>query len=383
MKRGTFPWRKWLTTAHLWLGLGSSLIVVVLCATGTLLAMQGPVEEWVNRDVMRVEARGERMPLEELVPLAATAAPKPYDSVVVPAEPNQALIFRSGRAVTYVDPYTGETLGGIHQGVRDGFMVVFRLHRWLLLDQAVGRPITGVATIIFVVTVLTGVVLWWPRRLAQWARSLRINKAANWRGLNYDLHMVLGIYAAVPLVIMGVSAMNWSFRAPFHAVVHQVLDGAEKPATQPRPRAEGPAITALPYGRILEATSAVYSYQGPVRITFPKGDAPVEVAKIHAPTAISLPYTDRLRLDARTAEVVDREPFAEKTRAAQVLSLIKHIHMGTVYGGLSLVVYLIACAIGTTLPITGALHWWGKLSARRRAGRQRAEVEREPAGLPR
>ena len=267
MKQGTFPWRKWLTTLHLWLGLGSSLIVVVLCATGTVLALQGPVEEWVNRDVMQVEVQGDRLPLDTLVPMASAAAKKPYDSVEVPASPNQALVFRSGREVPYVDPYTGETLGGINQAVRDGFMIVFRLHRWLLLDTAVGRPITGVATIIFVVTVLTGVVLWWPRRMAQWARSLRINKAANWRGLNYDMHMVLGIYAAVPLVIMGVSAMNWSFRAPFHAAVHQVLDGAEKPAAKPKAKAEGPAVTELPYARILEATEATYPYRGAVRIT--------------------------------------------------------------------------------------------------------------------
>jgi uncharacterized iron-regulated membrane protein len=362
--------RKIFLTVHQWLGLGSSLIVLVLCLTGTLLALQGPIESWINRDVQRVVPQGQPMALETLVPKLAAEAERPFTGLVIPPSADEALQLRQGRAVTYVNPYTGEVLGEVNAGVRDAFMVVFRLHRWLLLDDGIGRPITGAATVIFVVTLLTGMLLWWPKHVKQLLGSLRFRKNANWKGWNYDLHVVLGLYALVPLFVMGVSGLYWSYNAPFKAAVYRVFDGQPAPEAKARPRAAGdaPTWTALPYARLVEKTNQVYPYAGPIRITFPRAaNQPVEVSKVHMPTAISMPYVDQLTLDGRTGEVLEQAPFAQKTRAERVLSLIKDIHVGTVFGGASLAIYLLACAIGTTLPLTGALHWWSKLRARRRA----------------
>jgi uncharacterized iron-regulated membrane protein len=370
--------RRVFLAVHQWLGLGSSLIVLVLCLTGTLLALQGPVESWVNRDVQRVVPQGQPMALETLIPRLAADADRPFTGLVVPASPEEALQLRQGRAVTYVNPYTGEVLGAVNSSVREAFMVVFRLHRWLLLDDGIGRPITGAATAIFLVTLLTGMLMWWPRHVKQFVASLRFRKNANGKGLNYDLHVVLGLYALIPLFVMGVSAMNWSYSGPFKAAVYGVLDGKAAPE---RPKArddEGAPWTALPYARLVETTNRIYPYAGPIRITFPQAaGVPVEVSKVHMPTPVSMPYVDQLKLDGRTGEVIEQTPFAGKSRGAQVSSLIKDIHVGTIFGGASLAVYLLACAIGTTLPITGALHWWGKLRARRRA---ELRVAQAPAG---
>lgn len=373
----SFSPRKAFLTLHQWLGLGSSLIVLILCLTGTVLALQGPVESWVNRDVMRVAPQGRPMALETLVPTLAEKAEKPYTGIVIPPSPDEALQLRQGRAVTYVDPYTGEVLGGVNQGVRDGFMTVFRLHRWLLLDDGIGRPITGTATAIFVVILVSGMVLWWPKRIKQMLNAMRFRKNANWKGVNYDLHVVLGFWAFVPLLVMAVSAFNWSYNAPFKAAVYGVLDGQPAPERRRPAESEGPTVTALPYAALVGATNRAYPYAGPIRLTFPHAGEPVEVSKVHMPTSVSMPYVDALTLDATTAAVVKSAPFAEKSRGAQVMSLIKDIHVGTVFGGLSLGVYLVACLVGTSLPLTGALHWWSKLQAKRRARQRQATVAAE------
>lgn len=371
MKPKALNWRNLFLNLHLWLGLGSSLIVLVLCLTGTLLGLQGPVETWVNRDVLKVAPQGAPMALETLVPRVAEETGKAFTALVVKPGADDALQLLEGRKAIYVNPYTGEVLGGFDPVVSEAFLTLFKLHRWLLLDMGPGRVVTGAATVIFVVTLATGVILWWPRRLAQWARALRFRRGLSWKGLNYDLHVVLGAYAAIPLLVMGLSGLYWSYHAPFEAAVYRLLDGKAAPDGEhgerrgARPGAR--SVTALPYARILEETNRAYPHAGPVRIMLPaKVDKPVQVRKLHQPTALSIPYADGLSLDARTGEVLRRAPFSEGSRAERLLSLIKDIHVGTVFGGLSLAIYVVAALIGTSLPLTGLLHWLTKLRARRR-----------------
>ena len=384
MASTSFSWRKLFLNLHLWLGLASGIIVVILCLSGTLLALQGPIESWVNRDVLQVKAEGQRQPLETLVPQVIGGSEKPFTGLVIMPGETDALQFLQGRKITYVDPYTGKVLGGFNPTVSEAFMGVFRLHRWLLMETPIGRPITGAATVVFLFVLMTGLLIWWPKRLSGLKRALTMRSKVNWKGRNYDLHVVLGFYALVPLAIMGASALYWSYNPVFKQVVYATLDGRsapEQPQQGPsgdgRGRGEARPLSDLPYSRLLEQTHGAYPYRGPVRITFPKSaEKPVEMAKTHAPHAFSLPYVDRLQLDATSADIVAREPFAEKSRAEKLLSLIKHIHIGTVYGGLSLTIYVLACLVGTTLPITGFIHWLTKQKALRpRAPRGAQPVE--------
>ena len=264
-------------------------------------------------------------------------------------------------------------------------MVAFRLHRWLLLETPIGRPITGAATVVFLFVLMSGLLIWWPKRASGLKRALTMRSKVNWKGRNYDLHVVLGFYSFVPLLIMGASGLYWSYNTAFKQAVYAVLDGRPAPDAPAQGQGGGGQggggrdavpVTALPYTRLMDQVHSAYPYRGPVRITFPKSaEKPVEVAKTHAAHAFSLPYVDRIHLDATSAEVVKRDPFSEKSRAEKLLSLIKHIHLGTVYGGLSLTIYVLACLVGTTLPITGMIHWLTKQNARR----PRTPKEMQPA----
>ena len=53
----------------------------------------------------------------------------------------------------------------VSEQLRDEFFfTMFRMHRWLLFDSAIGRPIVGIATIIFLFLSISGVVLWFPKK---------------------------------------------------------------------------------------------------------------------------------------------------------------------------------------------------------------------------
>lgn len=350
---------------HLWLGLATGIIAFLLCLSGTLLVAQVPIEHWVNRSVQQVVPAGEPMALDTLIPRLQSQADKPYTSVTLPAFPHESLILQQGRAQTYVNPYTGEVLGGIHQPTRDFFMFWFRLHRWLLLDSDSGRPITGAATVAFLVISLTGLWLWILKARKQPRRSLLLRfKNVRWRRLNYDLHLVLGFYALIPLLVMAWSGLFWSYREPFVHSVHVVLNGAAPPAKseagkKAKPeKDEEPAPPVLAYTPLLAQVQQQYPYVGDVSLQFPKGPQdPVKITKTPRAHFWSMPARDRLELDAQNAAVLKAEPFASLSPAEKVLGLIKAIHVGTLFGSVTLWIYFFAALIGTSLPLTGALHW--------------------------
>lgn len=349
---------------HLWLGLLTGGIAFLLCLSGTLLVAQVPVEHWVNQSVQQVVPQGKPQDLSVLIPKLQAQSTEPYTAITVPALPTEALILRQGRKQTYVNPYSGEVLGEIHQPTRDFFMFWFRLHRWLLLDSDTGRPITGAATVAFLVISLTGLWLWVLKARKQPRRALRLRfKNVRWRRLNYDLHLVLGFYALIPLLVMAWSGLFWSYRQPFVYSVHKVLNGQAPPVKKEKspgsasPVTPGSAPVSLPYARLLALTQQQYHYVGDVTLQLPTDGAIVTMTKTPRSHFWSMPVRDRLLVDAQKGVVVKAEPFRHLSAAEKLLGLIKAIHVGTIFGGLSLWIYFFAALIGTTLPLTGALHW--------------------------
>lgn len=214
------PIRKWFFVIHKWAGVVSALILFVVCLTGTIYTFQEDIIRCLNKEKYIVKAVDGTSPISiedavQKVKEATGVAPRfiniPYSSdnvwianVVTP---------EGGRRGTnyFVNQFTGVVSEGGNLRGQAFFMTVFRLHRWLLLDTAIGRPIVGWATIIMILLAVSGIVLWFPRKLKNIARGLKIMWNGGSYRLTYDLHNVLGFYAAIMVLIMSVTGLFWSF----------------------------------------------------------------------------------------------------------------------------------------------------------------------------
>lgn len=58
-----------------------------------------------------------------------------------------------------------------------------------------GKMIVGVSTLLFVVVLISGIVIWWPRTRKALKNSLRISVGRGFRRFWYDLHVAGGMYA--------------------------------------------------------------------------------------------------------------------------------------------------------------------------------------------
>lgn len=169
---------------HLWLGLGSGIIVLILSLTGCIYVFQDELQDWIRRDMIKVEAIGKnQLPLSELTAKVqdCIGTDMEVSYVTIYPNPEKSWIFYSYKknkeGITYfqtidyyqsayVDPYSGEIKGIINEET-NFFNVIKMLHWSLLLKTSIGQPIVGWSTFIFVFLLISGIVLWWPRVLKE------------------------------------------------------------------------------------------------------------------------------------------------------------------------------------------------------------------------
>lgn len=92
----------------------------------------------------------------------------------------------------------------------------FRTMEWILdfhenlLSGEIGRRLTGVGAIAFLLICFTGAFIWWPG-IAHWRRSLTIDWRSSFPRLNWDLHNTLGALAFLFLAVWGLSGIYFAF----------------------------------------------------------------------------------------------------------------------------------------------------------------------------
>ncbi|MDO6517957.1 PepSY-associated TM helix domain-containing protein [Zobellia uliginosa] len=372
--------RKFINDVHLWLGLASGIVLFLVCLSGTLLVFEDEIKSFFTDDFVVEATEGQKISIELLsdklkgegditaVTLPATAK-EPY-LFSIKTDPKQ----RRG-STYYVNPYTGEYQKELKSSLDGFFMTMFRLHRWLLLDIEIGRPIVGIATIIFLILSISGIVLWFPKRL-KWKNfkpGFKIKFSANWKRINHDLHNTLGFYACIVLVIMCLTGLCWSFqwyRDAGSAVLGAKIFGN---------RGGGPKVNSslakdakvLSVAEILEVVNTELAYEGQIRLSLPKSETEVYTITKNDASGLSPAITDKLVLD-QDGTVLKKEIFNEKPLNVQVAALIRPLHLGDIYGSFSKTIYFLACLIATSLPITGTLIWWNKLQKKRKRKKGKA-----------
>src|SRR5690606_34647509 len=196
---------------HLWLGLLSSLIIFVVCLTGTLYVFRNQILDLYNSNKVYVKAEGNRIPLDSLRK-QFTDKNLEITTLIIPANPEKSLVITYTDQTTkiskthYFNPYTGAELGAADRGLDSFFAVVLDIHKNILLSNT-GKQIVGVATSIFCYLLLSGFVLWLPKKLKNLKDGLRIKWKAKFYRVNYDLHNVLGFYAILLLFFIAVTGL--------------------------------------------------------------------------------------------------------------------------------------------------------------------------------
>lgn len=215
-RRGWELIRATIFRLHLSVALAAGVFIVTMAATGVVLACEDTVMSLAERHrSVAVPRNTPRLPPGEVVEAAERWAERRRESFTATSieyrsRPGAAVQVHSGRdRRVFVDPWSGEVLGGgfpVLEGFFDG---VRGWHRWLGAPAErvrTGRAVTGAANVALLFLLLTGPLLWMPRSVTR--RSLTENllfrRGARGTARRLNWHYVVGIWSVVPLI--GISA---------------------------------------------------------------------------------------------------------------------------------------------------------------------------------
>lgn len=377
--------RKLFKKLHLWLSLPFGLIIMTTCLTGALLVFEKEITELVRHDSYTIPVRKtQSLSLQSLLERVARETPDSVQitSVTIPSDFRRAYtvgLSKPRRAGVLVDPYTGKIVG--QSGRLPFFTTVRELHRWLLDSMKPdsegifwGRVIVGTSTLLFVFILLTGLFLWWPKKLKGVGKRLKISLRHGRQRLFTDLHTVGGVYVFVLLLAMAMTGLTWSFewyRTGFYKVFGAEMAEGGKGDKGPKkdkrnkdaPREEGAEQAKLPASYIyweevvsyvIEVSEADYP-----EITVKDGEVEVPLAGLGNSRA-----ADSFRFDKKTGQVTEYKAYREVKRDKKLRGWIYSVHTGTWGGLFTRICYVLAALFGASLPLTGYYIFyqrkWGK-----------------------
>jgi len=250
--------RKILFWLHLTAGVTAGTIVLIMCVTGVALTYERQVNAWVDlRGVHITPPNGGpgRLSSEALLQKIREQRPVNPSALTLhsgAAEPVEVSLGREG--TLYVDPYTGAILAqsggpGASGSARAFFRFMEDWHRWMgagggpgpggpgpgatstgLVSRATGKSIADAANLLFFFIVLSGLYLWFPRKLTwqHFRPSLLFRGGLTGKARDWNWHNVIGVWAWVPLVLVVGSGVIMSY--PWASNLLYTMTGSPLPA---------------------------------------------------------------------------------------------------------------------------------------------------------
>ncbi|MEO1547524.1 MAG: PepSY-associated TM helix domain-containing protein [Bacteroidota bacterium] len=379
-KRG----RKTIRIIHLWLGLASGLVIFVVSITGCIYVFEKELKSLFYKDhlyLVDYYGHGNKAmkPATKLIKIAKSQVDKNF-------EPNGISVNGSGKSQyvqfykpvettenrlfqwygdqydyyyrVYLHPYTGKVLK-VENTQWEFFMVVEAIHTSLLLGP-LGEAIVTVSILIFVLMLITGIILWWPKNLKVLNKStwFRWKPTTKWRRKNYDFHNVIGFYVLFIALAISLTGLSWSFNWIRDGMVWIGNGGNSNTTEWPKLKSDLETVHHVS-GIDRVHTDLITSYPNLVNgfIVLPKDSDTTIYAFLREREDV---YQYWLHYDQYSGKLLYRRDFDKLTTGEQFYFKGYSIHVGSILGPPGKVLAFLASLLSASLPITGFLIWWGR-----------------------
>lgn len=213
--------RKLWLDVHLYLGLIAGAVLTVVGLTGSFAVFFVELQEVLNPELAVVstppEHRQKVHALDDIVAAAESAKPpgSRFFKVYYPRKSDIAYKFvyfvrdesqanNGDGYYIFVDPYTAKVNGIQLYYPKDRYWgrplvgFIMQLH-WCLLLGKTGAILNGILAAFSMISVLTGLIVWWPLT-GKFKQALTFKRHAGSVRFNFDLHKTVGFYSAVVLL---------------------------------------------------------------------------------------------------------------------------------------------------------------------------------------
>lgn len=415
--------KKFFRKIHLWLSVPFGIIITLTCFSGAMLVFEKEITELCRHDLYYVDQVKETtLPIDQLAAQVAMTLPDDVSvtGITISSDPKrtyQVNLSKPRRSSVYADPYTGEIKGKYER--LPFFATMFKLHRWLLDSMkpdggiCAGKLIVGISTLVFVIVLISGIVIWWPRTGKALKKSLQIPVRQGWKRFWYGLHIAGGMYALIFLLAMALTGLTWSFswyRTGFYKVFGVETQQEMSHNAPSSPSVEkGNNAFANEHKRPEKAMSSPNEERGRNR---GEGERPgrergdhrdrngerhdhdrrpqpfahwqkvVDVLKSQNPeyrqisvseNAATVSFgsfgnqraSDRYSFNPRNGEITEVAYYKEAERSNKIRGWIFSVHVGSWGGIITRILAFLSALLGASLPLTGYYFWIKKLMKRK------------------
>jgi uncharacterized iron-regulated membrane protein len=352
---------------HFTIGLCVGLFILIMAATGVLLTYERQVVSAVRNTAVH-EAQGAKpLSLDALADAAVAAGAAPGTEVTIPRNRSDVVkVVRGKNDTILLDPYTGEVLPDNSKGVRAFFSRVEAIHRWFAFTgkrTKTGEFIKNTANLIFAFILLTGAVLWWPRKWKWPLVKMQLffrRGLPNARARHYNWHHVLAAWAFIPLmaiVLTGiVFSYSWANRLVYAAYGETPPKRSKGPATEAitdAPLLLPVAVEPVPLDEMVGQVTDVFGNWRRLVITLPAADAAELNVAVDWGNGVQAGKKRTLKL-ARDGSGLIGEPMAKATTpGSKARGFIRFLHTGEVFGIIGQTIAGLAALAALVLIYTG------------------------------
>jgi len=363
--------KKSIRKIHLWLGFVSGLLVFIIAITGCIYAYQEEIQNLT--EAYRYTAL-ENKPL---------LAPSKLEKIAKARLPQKALhslkYFNNGKSVEaifyhyeptyyykmYLNPYSGKVLHT--QNMEEGFFdFILKGHMYLWLPREIGAAVVLVATLIFFVMVVSGLVLWFPVKKSMWKPRMwfRWKATTQWKRKNWDLHAILGFYSCLFALAFIMTGLVWVMPG-FADAYHKTVGGKKTMQYQEPHSAKNKNTTATekPLDKLFSQTFTQETQTVSIEVHPPETDSSSILVVSNTEDGTywksDYRYYDQYSLQELPVKHIWGR-FDKADNADKILRLNYDLHVGAVLGLTGKTIAFFASLLIASLPITGILIWWGR-----------------------
>ena len=384
-KRICRPMRKFARTLHLWTGLVFGTILVLLGLTGSVLSWIHELDASLNPGLLRVAApfglrTGDALRVDPALiqAVADQLARNPRygtpNTLELPARAGDVFVawYRPapGRATaSWIQPVTRQVMvdpanlavtgerGWGEVGLSRPLLMptLFHVHRYLVAGET-GKVVVAIAGAALLLTVLTGMVVWWPRmvRSAIW-RAVTVRHGGSWPRFSFQLHRAGGFFAAPLLLVSALSGVHFNMPhwvTPLVNVVSPVTPRGPL-LNQSSHKGAGTSVASA-----IIAAHKLFPDARMTRVSFPANRRQPFEIRVRQPAELRQgPGATRISIDsgdARVLRVID----PERARGGdQFLSWLFPLHTGEAFGLAGRIFVSLFGFIPLVFFVTGLVIW--------------------------
>lgn len=349
-----------LLKVHLWVGMAAALFLFALGLSGALLPFEDIIDPALNARAWYVKPQGTPLKLTQITQALSQAFPQStVKELVLPKKPDETVkivaLQSNGRDVVIgVNPYTGEIVGRrIDQQFRP-MLVIRQFHTHLLIPRRSGHMIPTIAACCVLGLAITGIVLWWPRKIFK-LRGGPSHKVV------FDLHQMLGLCSSACVLLFALTGIAIQFE---HQVDRWALAMSHmQPAAWPTPKPPAAGVPPLSPDELLAKAESTAPGARPIGLDFYSLNDPALVIMKFPEDNLGRTY---VTLDRYTGDVLQ----FDSTRAMPVALKYsrmwnQEIHTGDIFGWPTRILACIFSLAVAALAVTGPWIWWNRNRAER------------------